>query len=78
MEIKTIDKAFYEALGKELNSKRRAKDISFRRMAKRTGRTFQMLDNYFLGKAKMKPETFYDICRVLDLDAKIKITVSIE
>lgn len=78
MEIKTIDKVFYEALGKHINNARLQKGLSLRQMAKKTGKTFQMLDYYSLGKAKMSNETFESICRVLDLEPKFKVKIIFE
>lgn len=77
MEIKTIDKVFYDALSDELNRIRKQKQKSFRNLSKRTGRSRQTLDNYFLGRTKIKESTFEELCRILDIEPKIQVSIKL-
>lgn len=78
MEIKTIDKVFYDVLSDQLNKKRKQKHMSFRDLAKRTGKSRQTIDNYFLGRTKMSEETFIKLCRILNFEPNLKVIVSLE
>lgn len=77
VKIHTIDKHFYQELGKEISNVRHKRGYSLRYLAELTGISKTMLDFYELGKCKIKPETYKKICKSLKIPEKIDIKIEL-
>lgn len=75
-EIKTIDKDFYKKIGSYLHECRHQAGISLSDLSKLTGISKQHLDNYELGKAKIKPATYNLICKSLGIKNKFNVSIN--
>lgn len=77
MELKRIDKAFYQQLGSELHEARIKCGYSLRYLGMLTGVSRVTLDNYEMGTARIRPDVFEDICKALQINPTLKVEVTI-
>lgn len=65
--LSTIDRHFYKNLGLKLNCIRINKCKSYREMSAETGLSRTTIDNFFLGKTRIKDNNFELICKSLGI-----------
>ena len=78
MELKKIDKNFYSELGRKLDDIRFKRGYSLRYLSKLTGLSSTTLDNYMLGKTRIKPNVFEEICKALEINADFKVEIKLD
>lgn len=78
MELKKIDRTFYEKVGENLYRHRKKRGYSLRYLAELTGISSTTLDNYELGKARVTDDNWKIICEALQIDSKIDVSVTVD
>ena len=75
--LKTVDEKFYRQLGNELGNIRRSRGMSLREVAKKTGYSRTLIDQWELGQRKIKKEQYELLCSVLDVSSSLKIEITV-
>ena len=75
--ISTIDKLFYQELGKNLREIRHDSGFTLRKLSEKTGFSRTLIDCWELGFNRIKKEQFERICEVLQVSPKLTIDVKI-
>lgn len=75
--LKTIDEKFYRQLGIELGNIRRSKGMSLRDVAKKTGYSRTLIDQWELGQRRIKNEQYELLCSALDVSSSLKIEITV-
>lgn len=76
LKIRTIDEIFYDEIGKIIRNARRNKKISLRELSKMSGISRNQLEGYELGWSRVKEEKWILLCKVLEINPKIKVNIS--
>ncbi len=76
MELKSLDRLFYQSLGRQISEIRHEKGISLKELAEELSCSKQMIDNFELGKNRLSEDKFTKICRYLGIKPTIDVNVS--
>ena len=76
-KVTTIDKLFYEQLGKELRAIRQCREMTLREVSQATGFSRTLIDCWELGFNKIKSRQFEILCEALQIDPTIYIKVEL-
>lgn len=75
--IKTIDKKFYQELGKQIRKIRVHRDMTQLELSLSTGYSRSLIDHWELGLNKMKPYQLEKICEALNVTNNLKVEVKL-
>ncbi len=75
IELKSLDRLFYKALGRELSLIRHRKGINLKEIGEELSCSAQMVDNFELGKCRVSKEKFAKYCNYLGIEPILEITV---
>lgn len=78
MKRTTIDKQFYKLLGEKLTDARKNKGYKLRDVSKEIGKTVQAIDLYELGQSRISKDDFLKLCKLYELNGKIRIEITLE
>lgn len=76
MQLKSLDRKFYQSLGQEISKIRHAQGVSLKELADELHVSKQMIDNFELGKNRLSEDKFTKICNYLGITPNIKVNVS--
>lgn len=76
-KILTIDKLFYQELGKKLREIRHRREMTLQELSQATGYSRTLIDHWELGFNKIKPRQFERLCEALQISLNLKIDVKI-
>ncbi len=75
--IKTVDKAFYRELGKEIRQIREHRNMTLKELSQQTGYSRPLIDHWELGISKIKDKQLEKICEALDITNNLKVEVKL-
>ena len=76
MNLKSLDRLFYQSLGKQICEVRHRRGISLKELAEECNCSKQMIDNFELGKNRLSEDKFTKICRYLGIKPNINVNVN--
>ena len=75
IELKSLDRLFYKSLGSEISKIRNRRGISLKELGEELSCSKQMVDNFELGRNRLKEDKFIKLCDYLDINPVIEVIV---
>ena len=76
LKVKTMDTLFYDELGLLIRNERKKQELTLNQLSKMTGISRVQLEYYELGYSRIKDENWKLLCKVLEINPKIKVNIS--
>ena len=77
VKVKTLDSMFYDKLGIIIRNERQKQKIPLMKLSKMTGILRVQLEYYELGYTRIKDETWKIICKALDMNPQLKVSITL-